>query len=92
MPDHSINPLVKNYHWGDFTNGLFEAKDQNYETVILADIDGNITESPGFNVFAVKGKTVITSDHGALSGISRKIVLEMAEKQGLKTEMRLLSK
>ena len=92
VPDHSINPLVKNYHWGDFTKGLFEAKDQSYETVILADIDGNITEGPGFNVFAVKGETVITSDHGALGGISRKTVLEMAKKQGLEIEVRALPK
>jgi branched-chain amino acid aminotransferase len=50
----SVNPKVKNYHWGDFTKGLFEAKDHGAETVILLDDDGNVTEGPGFNVFAVK--------------------------------------
>ena len=28
----SIDPLVKNYHWGDFTAGMFETKDRGYET------------------------------------------------------------
>ena len=51
IPENSVNPRVKNYHWGDFTQGIFEAKDKNYETVIFLDYDGNVTEGPGFNVY-----------------------------------------
>ena len=79
IPENSVNPRTKNYHWGDFTQGIFEAKDKNYETVILLDYDGNVTEGPGFNVFAVKDKVLITPDRGVLAGVSRKTVLEMAE-------------
>ena len=91
IPENSVNPLVKNYHWGDFTQGLFEAKDKNYETVILLDYDGNVTEGPGFNVFAVKDKVLITPDRGVLAGVSRKTVLEMADHLGIKTCVRSLS-
>ena len=91
IPENSVNPLVKNYHWGDFTQGIFEAKDKNYETVILLDYDGNITEGPGFNVFAVKDKVLITPDRGVLAGVSRKTVLEMAEHLGINTSVRSLS-
>ena len=91
IPENSVNPLVKNYHWGDFTQGIFEAKDKNYETVILLDYDGNITEGPGFNVFAVKDKVLITPDKGVLAGVSRKTVLEMAENLGINTSVRSLS-
>ena len=91
IPENSVNPLVKNYHWGDFTHGLFEAKDKNYETVILLDYDGNVTEGPGFNVFAVKDKVLITPDRGVLAGVSRKTVLEMADHLGIKTCVRSLS-
>jgi branched-chain amino acid aminotransferase len=91
IPENSVNPLVKNYHWGDFTQGIFEAKDKNYETVILLDYDGNITEGPGFNVFAVKDKVLITPDKGVLAGVSRKTVLEMADHFGIKTCVRSLS-
>jgi len=90
IPEGSIDPRVKNYHWGDFTAGLFEAKDKGFETVILLDSDGHVTEGPGFNVFAVRGNRLVTSDHGMLEGISRRTVLEMAEEQGLKTEIRPL--
>ncbi len=91
IPENSVNPLVKNYHWGDFTQGLFEAKDKNYETVILLDYDGNVTEGPGFNVFAVKDKVLITPNRGVLAGVSRKTVLEMADHLGIKTCVRSLS-
>ena len=91
IPENSVNPRVKNYHWGDFTQGIFEAKDKNYETVILLDYYGNVTEGPGFNVFAVKDKVLITPDRGVLAGVSRKTVLEMAEHLGINTSVRSLS-
>ena len=90
IPENSVNPLVKNYHWGDFTQGIFEAKDKDYETVILLDYDGNVTEGPGFNVFAVKDKVLITPDRGVLAGVSRKTVLEMADYLGINTSIRSL--
>ena len=91
IPPNSVDPRVKNYHWGDFTQGIFEAKDKDYETVILLDYDGNVTEGPGFNVFAVKDKVLITPDKGVLAGVSRKTVLEMADHLGIKTSIRSLS-
>lgn len=90
IPKDSVDPKVKNYHWGDFTSGLFEAKDAGYETTFLLDHDGNVTEGPGFNVFAVFGDRVVTSDHGVLHGITRRTVLEMAEAQGFTVEARPL--
>lgn len=84
IPEESVNPRVKNYHWGDFTQGIFEAKDNKYETVILLDFDGNVTEGPGFNVFAVKDGVLITPDRGVLAGVSRKTVLEIADHLGIR--------
>lgn len=90
IPEDSVDPTVKNYHWGDFTGGLFEAKDHGFETVLLLDHKGNVTEGPGFNVFAVYGDRLVTSGHGVLHGISRRTVLEMAVEAGLTPEMRPL--
>jgi branched-chain amino acid aminotransferase len=91
IPEESVNPRVKNYHWGDFTQGIFEAKDNKYETVILLDFDGNVTEGPGFNVFAVKDGVLITPDRGVLAGVSRKTVLEIADHLGISAVIRPLS-
>ncbi|MEL6464032.1 MAG: aminotransferase class IV [Pseudomonadota bacterium] len=90
IPADSVNPKVKNYHWGDFTSGLFEAKNNGYETTLLLDHEGQVTEGPGFNVFAVFGNRVVTSDHGVLHGITRQTVLEMCVEAGLHPETRPL--
>ena len=90
IPEDSVNPRAKNYHWGDFTQGLFEAKDRGFETVVLLDHAGNVTEGPGFNAFALKGETVVTSRHGVLHGLTRRTVLEMCAEIGLATEERPL--
>jgi branched-chain amino acid aminotransferase len=90
IPETSVDPRVKNYHWGDFTAAMFEAKDMGYETTILLDEDDNVTEGPGFNVFAVKDGRLVTSDHGMLEGISRRTVMEMAAELGYDVEVRPL--
>ena len=91
IPKDSVNPRVKNYHWGDFTSGLFEAKDNGFETTLLLDHHGNVTEGPGFNVFAVFGDRIVTPHEGVLHGITRRTVLEMSAEAGLETETRALS-
>ena len=90
IPQDSVNPRVKNYHWGDFTSGLFEAKDKGFETTLLLDHQDNVTEGPGFNVFALFGDQLVTSQHGVLHGITRQTVLEMAREMGLTVETRPL--
>ena len=90
IPEDSVNPRAKNYHWGDFTEGLFQAKERGYDTACVLDHDGNVTEGPGFNVFAIKDGAVVTSDHGVLHGITRRTVLEICESRGVAAEARPL--
>lgn len=90
IPEDSVNPRAKNYHWGDFTAGLFEAKDEGYDNVVLLDHAGDVTEGPGFNLFAVKDGRVVTSDHGVLHGITRRTALEICAEAGIPAETRPL--
>ena len=90
IPEDSVNPRAKNYHWGDFTAGLFEAKDRGFETVLLCDHSGHVTEGPGFNVFALKEQTLVTPDRNVLHGITRQTVIEMAQTAGVVVEERAL--
>ncbi len=90
IPPESLDPRVKNYHWGDFTRGLMEAKDRGRETVILTDLAGNIAEGPGFNVFAVRDGGVMTPESGCLEGVTRRTVLEICAEQGIPAEVRPL--
>ena len=87
IPADSVNPRAKNYHWGDFTAGLFEAKDAGFETTVLLDHAGNVTEGPGFNIFAVKDGRIVTPNAGVLGGITRQTVLEMCALRAREAEL-----
>jgi branched-chain amino acid aminotransferase len=77
ISEQSVDPTVKNYHWGDMTTALFQALDDGYDTTVLLDQDGDITEGPGFNIFAVIAGKVVTPKSGALEGITRKTVFDI---------------
>ena len=79
IPSNSVNPTVKNYHWGDMTAALFQALDGGYDTAVLLDYNDLVTEGPGFNIFALIEGRVVTPKSGMLEGISRKTVLEICE-------------
>ena len=79
----SVDPTAKNYHWGDFTQGLLEAKNKDFDNTVLLDAAGNVTEGPGFNIFIVKNNKISTPASGVLHGITRKIAMEMCNHHNL---------
>ncbi len=86
IPPSSIDPTVKNYHWLDLVQGLHEAYDAGKENVFLGDGKGNITEGPGFNIFAVKNGVVTTPATGVLQGITRHTALELCAELEIATQ------
>ena len=83
IPDASFDPTIKNYMWGDLTTGLMEAQDEGFDTAVLCDAQGLLTEGPGFNVFVVKDGKVSTPAHGSLAGITKRSVLELCAMEGI---------
>jgi branched-chain amino acid aminotransferase len=83
VPDASFDPTIKNYMWGDLTTGLMEAHDHGFDTAILCDAQGYVTEGPGFNIFIVKDGRVLTPDRGSLGGITRRSVLDLCAMEGI---------
>ncbi|MCT2531900.1 aminotransferase class IV [SAR92 clade bacterium H231] len=86
IPVASLDPRIKNYHWLDLVLGLYEAYDRGAESVLLVDEQGYLCEGPGFNVFIVKGKSLLTPGSGVLQGITRQTILELAPTLGLQAE------
>lgn len=84
---HAVNPTVKNFHWGDLTRGLFEAYARGGHSAVLLNAAGEITEGPGFNVFAVGAGRLWTPDRGVLQGITRETVITLAAECGITTEV-----
>ncbi|MEM7326355.1 MAG: aminotransferase class IV [Actinomycetota bacterium] len=87
IPEASVDPTVKNFHWGDLTRGAFEAHERGGTVAALPDLDGNLTEGPGFNVFLVIDGQLHTPDAGVLQGITRRTILELAEEHGIATNV-----
>ncbi len=85
IPPGSVDPRVKNFHWGDLVRGLFEAYDRDAWLPILTDGQGHVMEGPGFNVFALVDGRLLTPAAGVLEGITRRTVIELAEEAGLET-------
>ena len=71
IPSRSGDPAIKNYHWLVFVKGTFEAYEHGAETVVLVDEVANITQGPGFNLFAFAGGRVTTPRRGTPKGESR---------------------
>ena len=86
IPEQSLDSTAKNFQWGDFTQARLEAHDRGADNALLLDFDGNVTEGPGFNAFIVSEGVLRTPAHHRLEGITRRTVIEIAERSGRRWE------
>jgi branched-chain amino acid aminotransferase len=85
IPPQSVDPAVKNFHWGDLVKGLFQSYDLGCDMPVLLDLEGNVTEGPGFNVFALKDGRVTTPEGTVLLGITRQTALDLLAEANVET-------
>ena len=90
IPEESVNPRAKNFHFADMTKSMFEAQEKGADNPILLDFKGNVTEGPGFNIFAITDGRVATPERGVLEGITRLATIELCGKLGLPCEVRTM--
>ena len=86
----AVDPTVKNFHWGDLTQGMYEAYERGARFPILLDGAGNVTEGPGYNVFALVEGMLLTPAAGVLEGITRETVIELAGEHGIDVRERIV--
>ncbi|NPA51640.1 MAG: aminotransferase class IV [Aquificae bacterium] len=83
---HSSNPLVKVKSINYESNILAKryAQEKGFDDAIFLNENNEITETTTANIFWVKGKYLYTPsiDCGLLDGITRKIILQEARKEG----------
>jgi branched-chain amino acid aminotransferase len=91
VPPQTVDPTIKHYHWLDFQMALMEGYDRGADTSAVVDRDGNITEGPGFNIFAVKdGRIVTPPEDVCLDGMTRDTVLKICTEHGIHVDKRAL--
>ena len=86
IPAQSLDARVKNRSRLFYTLADTEARmiDPDAQVVIL-DIDGNVSENKGGNIFAViEGELLTPSTENCLAGISRQTVIELAQDLGIR--------
>lgn len=91
IPPSSVDPAVKNYHWLDMVQALFEAYDRGGETAITVDADDHVVEGPGFNLFVVRDGGLATPATGVLPGVTRRTVMELGYAQGRSVQAQSIS-
>jgi len=91
IPIQSVDPTIKNYGRLDFVRACFEAYEAGVKYAVLLDTEGYVTEGRGWNIFAVRDGVLMTPDRGALEGITRQTVLELATNFNIKTSVTRIS-
>jgi branched-chain amino acid aminotransferase len=83
LPVQCLDPKIKSLSRLHFDLATLDGKAAGADVALMLDLDGHVTEGPGFNVFAVKGGTMYSPPEGILMGITRQTVFEMAAEHRL---------
>ncbi len=82
---------------GNYANSILakvDALKSGYDEAILLNMDGNVAEGPGENLFVVKNGKLMTPplSSGALEGITRDSIIKIAKDEGIDFEERNISR
>lgn len=82
----ALNPAIKSLNYLNNILAKIEAINGGCEEAIMLNAEGFVAECTGDNLFIVKGKRVMTPplSAGALYGITREVVIDLAGEMGLK--------
>ena len=84
-PPESMSPRAKTHNYLNLVMGDLEVKAADPQALsILLDLDGNLCEGLGSNIFVVRdGELATPRDRFVLAGISRSVTFELAESLNL---------
>ena len=82
----ALNPAIKSLNYLNNILAKIEALNAGCEEALMLNAEGYVAECTGDNVFMVKGGQLLTPplSAGALYGITRQVVMEIAAESGLR--------
>jgi len=82
----ALNPAIKSLNYLNNILAKIEANNAGVEEAVMLNAEGFVAECTGDNLFIVKNRSLFTPplSAGALYGITRQTVIELAEEAGLK--------
>ena len=83
---NAVNPAIKSLNYLNNILAKIEANNGGCEEAIMLNSEGYVAECTGDNIFIVKGDELLTPplSAGALYGITRGVVMQLARESGLK--------
>jgi branched-chain amino acid aminotransferase len=86
-PD-SLDPRIKSLNYLNNIMAKLEAENAGCQEAAMLNREGYVAECTGDNIFIVRDKKLITpsGSKGALNGITKRQVMDLAEKTGIKTK------
>ena len=90
----ALNPQIKSLNYLNNILAKIEAVNSGYDEAIMLDNLGYVAECTGDNLFCVKNNHIYTPPQcmGTLRGITREVVLELAEKDSIPTHEHVLTR
>jgi branched-chain amino acid aminotransferase len=96
MRNHAeaVNPRIKSLNYLNNVLAKIEALNSGVMECIMLNPQGYVAEASGDNVFAVRGGTMLTPPTwcGALEGITREVVMDLAPEMGCKVREEVLTR
>ena len=83
LPVQCLDPKIKSLSRLHLDLASLQGKAAGVDVTVMLDLDGHVTEGPGFNLFVVKGGTLYSPPEGILMGITRQTVFELASENGI---------
>lgn len=92
IPD-ALNPRIKSLNYLNNIMGKIEAKRGNVLEAVMLNKDGFVTECTGDNIFVYSEGVLKTPPNyvGALQGITRDTVIDLAKKNGIKVSEEMMT-
>ena len=83
---NAVNPAIKSLNYLNNILAKIEANNAGVEEAIMLNADGYVAECTGDNIFIAKGNQLFTPplSAGALYGITRGTVIDLAQESGIK--------
>ncbi len=88
IPSECLDPRIKTLNYLNNIMAKLEAKQSGCLEAVMLNHQGFVAECTADNIFIVKHEKLLTPSayHGALEGITRQTVMEIAEKLSIKSE------
>ncbi|MEC4686150.1 MAG: branched-chain-amino-acid transaminase [Nitrospirota bacterium] len=85
IPSDSLDPRIKSLNYLNNIMAKIEAEQAGCLEAVMLNREGSVAECTGDNIFIMKDSELLTPApcHGALDGITRKTVMEIAETLGI---------